>query len=573
MPRGNRRLEPWEMTPEQLEEELAALVERQSWLDKQPKCDRPSCDGKPHLGAPYPHDPTYLQAGSPLESAQQLDAAYAGRPHIQYLSDRLTEAVRAVERGENRYMTISMPPRMGKSTLTSINLPIWLLRQHPDWKIGLISHSPQLATAWGRQVRRFVEEDGERWGIKIAGDAGAVSEWQTTRGGGIVSRSAPGQSITGLGFKVMLMDDVVKDFADAHSESKREAIWDWWQANAVTRLEPPFLCIAIATRWHEDDFIGRLLNPAMNPDADKWENVIFPALAEENDPLGREPGDPLYSPLVSETREEALERWDGLKRSVGSYMWEALYQQHPTPADGSIFNLGWLRFWTTDPAKVKEGDPSVILLPRERLERGQWLDSWDLTFKGSSTSDYAVGQRWCRQGADRFLVAQQRGQWSFTQTLEKMLRWCNAGDLDDKASPGGSFVHQRLVEDAANGTAAIDVLRKKVAGIKPIKPRSSKEVRARAVTPEIESGNVYLPHPSDPGNGWVNELISEMRAFPSGKHDDMVDSLSMGLLGLRDAGEASIFVPRGTIRRSVQSGLASVGGMGGITLPGRRFGL
>lgn len=573
MPRGNRRLEPWEMTPEQLEEELAALVERQSWLDKQPKCDRPSCDGKPHLGAPYPHDPTYLQASSPLDSAQQLDAAYAGRPHIQYLSDRLTEAVRAVERGENRYMTISMPPRMGKSTLTSINLPIWLLRQHPDWKIGLISHSPQLATAWGRQVRRFVEEDGERWGIKIAGDAGAVSEWQTTRGGGIVSRSAPGQSITGLGFKVMLMDDVVKDFADAHSESKREAIWDWWQANAVTRLEPPFLCIAIATRWHEDDFIGRLLNPAMNPDAGKWENVIFPALAEENDPLGREPGDPLYSPLVSETREEALERWGGLKRSVGSYMWEALYQQHPTPADGAIFNLGWLRFWTTDPAKVKEGDPSVILLPRERLERGKWLDSWDLTFKGSSTSDYAVGQRWCRQGADRFLVAQQRGRWSFTQTLEKMLRWCNAGDLDDKASPGGSFVHQRLVEDAANGTAAIDVLRKKVSGIKPIKPRSSKEVRARAVTPEIESGNVYLPHPSDPGNGWVNELISEMRAFPSGKHDDMVDSLSMGLLGLRDAGEASIFVPRGTIRRSVQSGLASVGGMGGITLPGRRFGL
>ena len=573
MTRGNRRLEPWEMTPEQLEEELAALVERQSWLDKQPKCDRPACDGKPHLGAPYPHDPTYLQASSPLESAQQLDTAYAGRPHIQYLSDRLTEAVRAVERGENRYMTISMPPRMGKSTLTSINLPIWLLRQHPGWKIGLISHSPQLATAWGRQVRRFVEEDGERWGIKIAGDAGAVSEWQTTLGGGIVSRSAPGQSITGLGFKVMLMDDVVKDFADAHSESKREAIWDWWQANAVTRLEPPFLCIAIATRWHEDDFIGRLLNPAMNPDAGKWENVIFPALAEENDPLGREPGDPLYSPLVSETREEALERWDGLKRSVGSYMWEALYQQHPTPADGSIFNLGWLRFWTTDPAKVKEGDPSVILLPRERLERGKWLDSWDLTFKGSSTSDYAVGQRWCRQGADRFLVAQQRGQWSFTQTLEKMLRWCNAGDLDDKASPGGSFVHQRLVEDAANGTAAIDVLRKKVAGIKPIKPRSSKEVRARAVTPEIESGNVYLPHPSDPGNGWVNELISEMRAFPSGKHDDMVDSLSMGLLGLRDAGEASIFVPRGTIRRSVQSGLASVGGMGGITLPGRRFGL
>lgn len=102
------------------------------------------------------------------------------------------------------------------------------------------------------------------------------------------------------------------------------------------------------------------------------------------------------------------------------------------------------------------------------------------------------------------------------------------------------------------------MLRKKVAGIKPIKPRSSKEVRARAVTPEIESGNVYLPHPADPGNGWVNELISEMRAFPSGRHDDQVDALSMGLLGLRDAGQASLFVPRGTIRRAV-SGLSMAG--------------
>jgi len=173
MPKVKKPLEPWEMTPAQLEEELEALIKRQAWLENQPKCDRPSCDGKPHAGAPYPHDPAYRRAADPLESAQQLDEAYAGRPHIQYLSDRLAEAVRAVENGENRYMTISMPPRMGKSTLTSINLPIWLLRQHPDWKIGLISHSPQLATAWGRQVRRFVEEDGEKWGIRIAGDAGA----------------------------------------------------------------------------------------------------------------------------------------------------------------------------------------------------------------------------------------------------------------------------------------------------------------------------------------------------------------------------------------------------------------
>lgn len=552
MPRAKKQLEPWEMTPEQLEEELDALVKRQAWLEKQPKCDRPSCDGKPHQGCPYPHDPTYLQAGSPLESAQQLDEAYAGRLHISYLSDRLTESVRAVEAGENRYMTISMPPRMGKSTLTSINLPIWLLRQHPDWKIGLISHSPQLATAWGRQVRRFVEEDGERWGIKIASDAGAVSEWQTTRGGGIVSRSAPGQSITGLGFKVMLMDDVVKDFADAHSESKREAIWDWWQANAVTRLEPPFLCIAVATRWHEDDFIGRLLSPEYSPDRDKWEVIKFPAIAEQADVLGRAEGDPLFSPLLEETREEALERWAQMKTSMGSYSWAALYQQRPSPAQGAVFDVGWWRYWTRDPAKVT-GDGRVVLAPDAAWRAGQWVDSWDLTFKGSENSDFVVGQRWVRAGPDRYLVAQQRGRWSFTETLDHMERWVRTDDHD--VSPYGECVHQRLIEDAANGSAAIDVLKKRVAGVKPVQARTSKEIRARAITPEIESGNVYLPYPSDPGNEWVEDLLSELREFPNGKHDDQVDALTQALNGLRDGGRGSVSVPTGRLPgRSVMSG-------------------
>ena len=80
MPRVKKPMEPWEMTPAQLEEELDALIKRQAWLENQPKCARPSCDGKPHAGAPYPHDPTYRQAADPLESAQQLDEAYAGRP-------------------------------------------------------------------------------------------------------------------------------------------------------------------------------------------------------------------------------------------------------------------------------------------------------------------------------------------------------------------------------------------------------------------------------------------------------------------------------------------------------------
>lgn len=543
---------PWEMSEEEIEAELRTLLKHQEWLDNQPVCTLERCSGEPHAGVPYKHDPHYPQAEDPLEAAMQTDDGYRSRPHLEYLAGRLAKAMHDVENGESRFITVSMPPRMGKSALTSVNMPIWLLRQHPDWKIGLVSHSPALAVSWGRQVRRVVEEHGTEFGLQIAHDAGAVADWQTTEGGSIVSRSAPGQSITGLGFKVMLVDDLVKDFAAAHSAVDRESLWDWWVANAQTRLEPPSLVVVIGTRWHEDDFIGRLLSPEYSPDRDKWEVIKFPAIAEQADVLGRSEGDPLFSPLLEETREEALERWAQMKTSMGSYSWAALYQQRPSPAQGAVFDVGWWRYWTHDPAKVT-GDGRVVLAPDAAWRAGQWVDSWDLTFKGSENSDFVVGQRWVRTGPDRYLVAQQRGRWSFTETLDHMERWGRTDDHD--VSPYGECVHQCLIEDAANGSAAIDVLRKRVSGVKPVKARTSKEIRARAITPEIESGNVYLPYPSDPGNEWVEDLLSELREFPNGKHDDQVDALTQALNGLRDGGRGSVAVPTGRLPgRSVMSG-------------------
>ena len=140
------------------------------------------------------------------------------------------------------------------------------------------------------------------------------------------------------------------------------------------------------------------------------------------------------------------------------------------------------------------------------LTGGRWLDSWDCAFKGTDSSDFVVGQRWVRNGADRFLIAQRRGRMSFTQTLDAMGAW--ASPIDSASSPYGHLVHQRLVEEAANGAALIDTMRDTVSGIKPVKPKVGKEARARNITPEVESGHVYLPHPSDPGNEWVQDLLA-----------------------------------------------------------------
>lgn len=439
--------------------------------------------------------------GSPVTLAQHIDAAYTRRPHIDYLNERVVQAVQDVLNGKSRFLMVSMPPRMGKSVLTSTYLPTWLLARNTSWKIGMMSHSPNFATSWGRSVRRIVEEHGEL-GVGIAKDAGAVSEWQTTESGGVVSRSVPGQSITGLGFKVMIMDDVVKDFASAHSLADRDAVWNWWTANSRTRLEPPSLAIVIGTRWHEDDFLGRLLSPEYDGDPDEWEVIKFPAIAEENDVLGRKVGEPLLSPLISESREEALERWATIKRAVGSYAWAALYQQRPAPAEGAIFNTSWWQYW--------EHESELPLFSKI-------ITSWDCAFKDTKGSDYVVGQRWGVYGPDRYLLDQVRGRWSFTETLDQMRKF-------NKLSG-----HEHFVEDKANGPAVIDTLKQEISGVIPVNPTNSKEARARAVTPQVESGNVYLPRKA----WWLNELLMELQSFPTGMHDDQVDALTQALSRLQ----------------------------------------
>lgn len=439
----------------------------------------------------------------PLSLAQGLDPQYRRRPHLDYLSDALSEAVAKVEGGKSQWLQVSMPPRMGKSVLASTWLPTWILHQHPSWKIGLISHSPTLSAGWGRQVRRTVESFGDRIGVRIAHDAGAVADWQTTEAGEVRSRSL-GQATTGLGFKVLLLDDIVRDFAAAHSEAQRDGVWDWWTANSRTRLEPPSLVVAIGTRWHEDDFIGRLLSPEHEGNPADFRKITLPAIAEEGDILGRRPGDPLISPLLDETDAEALARWADIRESVGTYAWEAIYQQRPSAAKGTIFDVGWWKFY----------EPEDLPTSWDRV-----LTSWDMAFKDTKGSDYVVGQRWGIKGADRFLLDQVRGKHSFTSTV-KVVR-----DFASVEVIGWGPVMEHLVEDKANGTAVIDTLKAKIPGMIPINPTNSKEARARAQTPQVEAGNVKLPSSAP----WLPEYLSEFKAFPTGKHDDQVDATTQVL--------------------------------------------
>ena len=466
---------------------------------------------------------------SPLLQARELDAKYVSRPHLVYLSDRLAAAADLRDEGKSSRLATSMPPRMGKSTMISQFSPLWFLRRDPTVKIGLISHSPTLATAWARTIRRVIEGHPEM-GITIAPDSKALSEWETTQGGSVTARST-GESIVGRGFNVLIIDDVVRDFAAAHSEVNRRSTWEWWTANAYTRLEPPFIVLAVGTRWHEDDFIGRLLSTEHEGDPRDWEVISFPALAESADVLGRAEGEPLLSPLnARETPEQALERWRETRVAVGGYNWDSQYQQRPSAPQGAIFNVGWFRYWTTIEA-LATADGLVRYVPDfDSLMGARWVDSWDFTFKDTNQSDYVVGQRWAIHGANRFLVDQVRARMAFSASVAAMEEF--------RTRPYSQHVYQTLVEEKANGAAIIETLHDRIPGLKPITPHESKEARASAVSPEVESGNVYLPLPAE--FPWVADFISEVRAFPTGAHDDQVDGMTQALNHLRVPGVGKV---------------------------------
>lgn len=483
------------------------------------------------------------------EQAMELDAGYRNRPHLEFLSKRISSAVRDVERGKNRMMAVSMPPRSGKSTLISKYGPLWLLRRHPEWQIVTSSHDGSLVASWASQDRKIIESTPSL-GIALEPDGGAGARWNTVEGGGLFSVSVRG-ALTGRGARVLIIDDPVANFVDAHSPTQRQTLWDWWLSVAYTRLEPPYLVIVVMTRWHEDDFVGRLFSTDYEGDPRKWERISLPAIAEKEDQLGRVEGEPLLSPLLDESRSEALDRLDDTRRAVGSYTFSSMYQQRPAPAKGAIFDSGWWRFWTMNP-DLETQDGKVVYLDPSSLVGGKWLDSWDASFKSrdDGAGGWVVGQRWVRSEANRYLISQRRGRWSFTATIAEMQIW--ARDNDPVNSPCGHLVHSRLIEERANGAAIIDVLKDKIAGLKPINPTVSKEARARAVTPECESGNVFLPHPSDPGNEWLADFLSEMRNFPHDASDDQVDALTQGLTGLREVGRGSITVPGSQARNGTR---------------------
>jgi predicted phage terminase large subunit-like protein len=221
-------------------------------------------------------------------------------------------------------LVIEAPPRHGKSELISRYLPAWYLGVYPDRRVILAGYGATFARSWGRKARALLLEHGRGWfGIEVSRDQWAASDWGLRgREGGMLTAGVGGP-LTGRGAHLLIVDDPVKNSDQARSPTIRDHQWDWWQSTASTRLEPGGCAIIIATRWHHDDLSGRLIRAARTGDGTLIRRLRLPAIAEENDPLGRAPGEALWP------ERWPIARLEKLRVEKEAEWWQALYQQRP----------------------------------------------------------------------------------------------------------------------------------------------------------------------------------------------------------------------------------------------------
>lgn len=270
-------------------------------------------------------------------------------PHLDLLNRRLLQFARDVIARKSPRLMISMPPRHGKSELTSKHFPPWFLGHWPDCSVILCSYADAFAAEWGLKALQLFEEFGPGYfGVETNPRSRASNLWEIDGHAGGMRTAGVGSGVTGRGGDVLVIDDSIKDFEQANSEVYRRKAKDWWGSTFYTRLAPGGGILLMQTRWHEDDLPGYVLKLSEETGHDRWDVLNLPALAGPHDPLGRREGEPLWPDRFD---REALAR---IRSNMSEYWWSALYQGSPQPAEGGTFKRSWLRYYRV------EGDLYVL---------------------------------------------------------------------------------------------------------------------------------------------------------------------------------------------------------------------
>jgi predicted phage terminase large subunit-like protein len=440
---------------------------------------------------------------APGDLALAVDPTTVQTPALERIDRELV----ALMDNEFDRLAVFLAPQEGKSVRISHYFPLWALRRNPDLRIAIVSYADGIARRWGSDIKadtqNYVGEDGALdLGIRLRDDTRAAGRWQIDGRLGGVYCVGIGGSLTSRAVDLLIIDDPVKDLEQAQSEVYRERAMRFWRGVAIPRLGVGAKVVLIQTRFHEKDMGGQLL--AEEPD--RWQVLSIPAVAERaDDPLGREPGQPMIS-----ARGER--DWAGIRRSVGEYVWAALYQQRPAPAAGGLFRRNEVKYWTW----AGDGDRQSLdlggrIVPLDRLWK---FVTADLATSLKTSADFTAAAVWgITPDGELILLDGLRAH------LDPAEHWPRINALRTRWD-----VSRIYVEAAMNATTLANEAGRAGVPISELKPDRDKWSRAQPAAARMNVGRLWVP--SLAVASWVGDWVDEWAAFPNGSHDDTVDVLS-----------------------------------------------
>lgn len=455
---------------------------------------------------------------SPLDMACDLDpprldengdrAGMWRTPALELINTALVD----LAEGRERRFAAFMSPQEGKSTTVSFWFPLWLLTcVNPDLRVLITSYSDEMARRWGGEIKSALE----RWsgdegtidlGLTLRKDSRAAGRWNIAGHRGSVYCASISGSITGKPADVVLVDDPLRNMADAQSEKIRDKAMSSYQSVLVPRLGPSARIAWIQTCWHESEPIRQILaNEGRKEDGGKWRVISIPAIADSpNDPLGR----PVGQGMISARGDRD---WQAIRKDVGEYVFSALYQQRPSPAEGNLFKRLWWRYWS--PAPQTGAGPRLDLGGRIFNLHDCWrFATVDLANSTRTSADWTVISAWARTvDGDLVLLDRTRARIGeadhFTHARPLVERW----RLDTL-----------FVEQSQYGTTLVREAAVNKVPLAPLAADTDKLSRALPASAWASNGRIWLPA----GQEWTRVWVDEHAGFPNAAHDDQVDTLA-----------------------------------------------
>ena len=411
----------------------------------------------------------------------------------------IAEKFNRIAEGKLKRLIVNMPPRHTKSEFASYMLPAFIMGRNPLSKIIQTSHTAELSQRFGRKTKNLIDSPEYKKifpKTSLHVDSKAAGRWDTSAGGEYFAAGVGG-AITGRGADLLIIDDPHSE-QDALSETAMENAYEWYTSGPRQRLQPGGAIVLVMTRWSTIDLTGQLIKAQVEPKADQWEVVEFPAVMDSGKPSW-----PEYW---------KLEELESVKASLAIAKWNAQWMQRPTSEEGAILKREWWKKWEH----------------KEKPDLHYIIQSYDTAYSKKETADYSAITTWGVFSPDDvrpalILLDARRGRWEFTELKEIALKEYNYWEPE-----------MVLIEAKASGMPLSDELRRVGIAVTNYTPSrgNDKHTRVNSIAPMFESGMVYYPE----GRKFAEEVIEECAAFPYGENDDYVDTVTQALMRFRQSG-------------------------------------